>query len=91
MTASVTTPLQQAILQTLVQEGAPMSLPQLTKRLGLSGSVVLRELSLMGDAVIGGKAGPGWVRVWEEEGRWMGEATAAGIPFAAPANPPFNH
>lgn len=78
-------PLGAAILQALMQEGAEaatdtagISLPRLSKRLGLSASAVLRELSFLGDAVIGGQPGPGWVRVWQHEGRWMIALTDAG-------------
>ena len=70
--------LAQAILQALAQEGAGVSLPRLSKRLGQSASAVLRELSFMGDAAIGGQPGPGWVRVWQQDGRWMAALTEAG-------------
>ena len=45
--------------------GAPdgMSLPRLCKRLGLRMSVLLRELAWLGEETIGGKPGPGLVRV----------------------------
>lgn len=39
---------------------------------------MLRELSFMGDAMIGGQRGPGWVRVWQEDGRWLAALTEAG-------------
>ena len=72
--------LAQAILQALAQEGpgAPVSLPRLSKRLGLSASAVLRALSFLGDAALGGQRGPGWVRVWQDEGRWVVALTEAG-------------
>lgn len=83
-------PLGQAILRALAEERAEgsatpasMSLPRLAKRVGESGSVVLRELSLMSDAVLGGQPGPGWARVWEEGGRWMVAVTAAGLALVA--------
>jgi hypothetical protein len=60
-----------------------MSLPRLAKRLDLGVSVVLRQLSLMGDAVIGGQAGPGWVRVVQTEDRWVAHLTDAGRAAAA--------
>jgi len=75
--------LGEAILRALAEEGAPVSLPRLSKRLGQSGSAVLREMSFMGDAVIGGQSGPGWVRVWQDDGRWMAELTGAGRAFLA--------
>jgi hypothetical protein len=40
-----------------------LSLPRLGKRLGQGASVLMRRLTLMGDAAIGGVRGPGWVRV----------------------------
>ena len=69
-----------AILAALAQEGpgAPVSLPRLSKRLGLSASAVLRALSFLGDAALGGRRGPGWVRVWQQDGRWMAVLTEAG-------------
>jgi hypothetical protein len=60
-----------------------MSLPRLAKRLGLGVSVVMRQLSLMGDAVIGGQAGPGLVRVEQTEDRWVAYLTEAGRSAAA--------
>ena len=73
-------PFAMAILAELV--AAPsvggMSLPRLAKRLDLGVSVVLRQLSLMGDAVIGGQAGPAWVRVVQTEDRWVVHLTEAG-------------
>ena len=69
-----------AILVELATAPPPggMSLPRLAKRLGLGVSVVLRQLSLMGDAVIGGKTGPGWVRVEQTEDRWVVYLTDVG-------------
>ena len=80
-------PLGEAILRALAEEGAPVSLPRLSKRLGQSGSAVLREMSFLGDAVIGGQRGPGWVRVWQDDGRWMAALTEAGWAHLA-ANTP---
>ena len=71
------------ILQALAGEGGEMSLPRLSKRLGRSASALLRELSFLGDAVLGGRRGPGWVRVWQLDGRWMVALTAAGAQYAA--------
>jgi hypothetical protein len=83
-------PFAMAILAELaagpVQGG--MSLPRLAKRLGLSVSVVLRQLSLMGDAVIGGQAGPAWVRVVQTEERWVVHLTEAGRSAAAALGAP---
>lgn len=82
-------PLAPAILQALAQEGpgAGLSLPRLSKRLGHSASTVLRELSFLSDAALGGQRGPGWVRVWQEEGRWMAVLTDAGRAHGAPEAP----
>ena len=67
-------PLGAALLQALLdddqgQQG--ISLPRLSKHLGQSASAVLREAHALSDAAMGGQRGPGWVRVWQEEGRWM--------------------
>jgi hypothetical protein len=59
-----------------------MSLPRLAKRLDLGVSVVMRQLSLMGDAVIGRRTGPGWVRVVQTEDRWVVHLTEAGRSIA---------
>ena len=72
------------ILQALAGEGGEMSLPRLSKRLGHSASALLRELSFLSDAVLGGQRGPGWVRVWQQDGRWMVALTPAGARHAAP-------
>jgi hypothetical protein len=73
-------PFTVAILVELVCAPPPggMSLPRLAKRLGLGVSVVMRQLSLMGDAVIGGQTGPGWVRVEQTEERWVVYLTKVG-------------
>lgn len=57
---------------------AGMSLPRLGKQLGVGVSVLMRRLALMGDARIGGRAGPGWVRVTQHEDRWTAALTGAG-------------
>jgi hypothetical protein len=73
-------PFVAAVLIELAAAPPPggMSLPRLAKRLGLGVSVVMRQLSLMGDAVIGGQSGPGWVRVEQAEERWVAYLTEAG-------------
>lgn len=83
-------PLAWALLQALAEDGADgggddaaVSLPRLGKRLGQGVSVLMRQLSLMGDAVIGGMPGPGWVQVREEGGRWTAQLTEAGRAFVA--------
>lgn len=55
-----------------------MSLPRLGKRLGQGASVLLRQLSAMGDARVAGLPGPGWARVERQEDRWMAFITEAG-------------
>lgn len=69
-----------AILQALAAAPgtAGMSLPRLGKQLGQSASVLMRQLSLMSDAAIGGRPGPGWVRVTQVEDRWVAHLTDAG-------------
>lgn len=73
-------PLSAAILQLLTDAPPPggVSLPRIGKRLGISASALLRHLTLMGDAEIGGQAGPGWVRVTQNEERWVVFLTEAG-------------
>ena len=69
-----------AILRALAEapgEGG-MSLPRLGKRLGQGASVVMRQLTLMGDAALGGVRGPGWVRVVQQNERWVAHLTDAG-------------
>lgn len=81
-------PFAAAILTELATAPPPggMSLPRLAKRLGLGVSVVMRQLSLMGDAVIGGQPGPGWVRVEQTEERWVCYLTKAGWTAVAEVN-----
>lgn len=73
-------PLTTALLRALAQEGAAhgVSLPRLVKRLGLGASVLMRELTGMSDAVLGGVRGPGWVQVTQSDGRWRVQLTDAG-------------
>ena len=85
--------LSAALLRALVEEGGgerAISLPRLVKRLGLGASALMRELTLMGDAVLGGMRGPGWVRVDQADGRWVAQLTEAGREVARslpPAEP----
>lgn len=69
-----------ALLRALAEEGGErgVSLPRLVKRLGLGASLLMRELTRMGDAVLGGQRGPGWVRVEQQDGRWVAHLTQAG-------------
>jgi len=72
--------LAAGILQELSGVPAPgvTSLPRLSKRLGVEASVLLRALGQMGDDLIGGQPGPGWVRVERTTERWMVQLTARG-------------
>ena len=86
-----TLPLAAQILLALADlqdaPGAEVSLPRLAKHLGASASVLMRELSLMGDVALGVNAiaGPGWVKVRQADNRWLvslalsGRALAAGL------------
>ncbi|WP_294767878.1 hypothetical protein [uncultured Rhodoferax sp.] len=68
----------EALLRVLAESAQPVSVPRLGKRLGLGASVVMRTLTLMGDAVLGGQAGPGWVTLRCEDERWLASLTDAG-------------
>lgn len=72
--------LSAAILQALSEAPGDggMSLPRLGKRLGIGASAVMRQLTLMGDAALGGVRGPGWVRVVQLDDRWVAHLTDAG-------------
>lgn len=59
----------EALLAALAQEPDGISLPRLRKRLGLSMSVLLRELAWLGDTPIGSRPGPGLVRVVRRDER----------------------
>ena len=53
----------EALLAALAREPDGISLPRLCKRLGVRMSVLMRELAWLGEEPIGGKPGPGLVRV----------------------------
>lgn len=76
-------PLAAAILRELAAApgDAGMSMPRLGKHLGLGASVLMRAMSAMGNARIGGVDGPGWVRVTQVEERWTAALTQAGRDF----------
>ena len=78
-------PLVVAILRELAAApgDAGMSLPRLGKHLGQGASVLMRVLSAMGHARIGGVDGPGWVRVSQEDERWTAALTETGRAFCA--------
>lgn len=80
-------PLAWAILRALAQThgesgGGGMSLPRLGKRLGQGVSVLMRQLTLMSDAAVGGQQGPGWVRVVQADDRWVAHITEHGLEAA---------
>ena len=67
------------ILQALYGDGLPfeMSVPRLGKALGRSASVVMRQLTVMGDV-----CGTGWVNVAAQDGRFMVRLTSTGRDVA---------
>lgn len=67
-----------AILRELAPAAGGLSLPRLGKRLGVGASVLMRRAALLGDAVVGGRPGPGWVRLEPQPGGWRMALTAAG-------------
>jgi DNA-binding IclR family transcriptional regulator len=73
----------QALLRLLAESAQPVSVPRLGKRLGLGASVVMRTLTLMGDSILGGQAGPGWVQLQCDDGRWLASLTAVGRQYLA--------
>jgi len=59
------------VLRELAPAGEPVALTRLAKRLDKRVSVLLRELTLISDASLGGAPGPGLVRLaCDEAGRW---------------------
>ncbi|KAF1042496.1 hypothetical protein [Xylophilus sp.] len=85
--AAAQDPLVHALLALLGEEGpgAAVSLPRIGKRLGVGASVVMRALSRLGSAAIGGQPGPGWVEVTHDGARWLVRLTPAGSAAAAQA------
>ena len=80
-------PLAARILLALAQElqargdetaMATVPLSRLSKILGESASVLMREITLMSDAQIGAQCGPGWVSLRQDESRWLVLLTPAG-------------
>ena len=45
----------------------------------------LEEEHRLGDARIAGRPGPGWVQMWQEEGRWLVALTEAGWAWQSAA------
>lgn len=72
--------LSPALLSALAELDDPqgVSMPRLAKHLGLPGSAVLRGLHLLSGAAVGGQPGPGWVRVAQDDSRWLAWLTDAG-------------
>lgn len=68
----------EALLAELAREPDGVSLPRLCKRLGLRMSVLMRELAWLGEAPIGGRPGPGLVRVEERGERSFAVLTERG-------------
>ncbi|MDN3919035.1 formate dehydrogenase accessory sulfurtransferase FdhD [Roseateles violae] len=63
--------------------GRGVALTRLAKRLGVGVSVLMREYSGLGEAVLGGLEGPGWVRLeCEPGGRWLAHLTERGRALA---------
>lgn len=78
-------PLSRAILLALADapRDGGVSLPRLGKQLGQGASVLMRQLTLMGDATLGGVRGPGWVRVVQLDDRWVVHLEAPGRALLA--------
>ena len=55
-----------------------VSLTRLSKRLDTSVSVLMREITMLTDAMLGDRRGPGLLRMWQEEGRWLVVLTPEG-------------
>jgi hypothetical protein len=59
--------------------GEGVALARLAKRRGERVSVLLRQLTALSDARIGGVAGPGWLRLaCDDGGRWTAHLTSIG-------------
>ena len=88
-TATDLDPLSQTILRALADapRDGGVSLPRLGKQLGLGASVLMRQLTRMGSATLGGIAGPGWVRVVQLDDRWVVHLEAPGRALVATLPP----
>ena len=62
-------------------DGVPLT--RLAKQLDQRVSVLMRTFTMLSDARLGGVAGPGFVRIAEDEGRWRAWATPAGQAYLA--------
>jgi hypothetical protein len=79
-----------ALLRLLLEldEGEGVALARLAKRLDERVSVLLRELTALSDARLGGVPGPGLVRLaCDDGGRWRVWLTDAGRRLRPPALP----
>jgi hypothetical protein len=77
----VPTASAEALLGLLLEldKGQGVALARLAKRLDERVSVLLRMLTPLSDASLGGVAGPGWVRLaCDDGGRWRAWLTDAG-------------
>jgi FdhD protein len=74
-----------AILRELAPEADGLSLPRLGKRLGVGASVLMRRAALLGESALGGRPGPGWVRLEPRPGGWRMALTEAGRAALGPA------
>lgn len=78
----------EALLRLLLEldEGRGVALARLAKRLDERVSVLLRALTALSDASLGGVAGPGWVRLaCDDGGRWRAWLTPVGREAALAA------
>lgn len=67
------------LLRELGDGNEAVPLTRLAKRLDARVSELLRELTALSDAKLGGVAGPGWVRLHcDDAGRWTVRLTDAG-------------
>ena len=82
-------PLSESILRALADapRDGGVSLPRLGKQLGQGASVLMRQLTMMGDATLGGVRGPGWVRVVQMDDRWVVHLEAPGRALVAALAP----
>ena len=63
------------------QQGVPLT--RLSKRLDASVSVLMREITMLTDAMLGAQRGPGLLRMWQDDGRWLVVLTPEGIDLLA--------
>ncbi|MES2070451.1 MAG: hypothetical protein V4488_08900 [Pseudomonadota bacterium] len=70
--------LSAALLAELASHAEPVSTARLSKKLGVRMSSLLRCVSYLGEDVIGGQAGPGWVRLTQDGERTLLSLTDTG-------------